>query len=162
MPSLGRTSGGLFADFDGDGDDDLLLIRHAGLSGQSDVPSRIYENDGSGELAISEILPIGFLGRTPAVADFDGDGLLDIYVSEDKHGDSGGILLHNQGGNEVRRCDQRIRLSRGYSRLGPPQQISTTTPSPTWSPRGTSSSIRMTLTFLDVTPVWFVAEQMGW
>ncbi|MEX1124793.1 MAG: CRTAC1 family protein, partial [Acidimicrobiia bacterium] len=34
---------------------------------------------------------------TPAVADYDGDGLLDVYVSEDNSGETGGILLHNEG-----------------------------------------------------------------
>ncbi len=97
---LGRTSGAVFADFDGDGDDDLLLIRHAGRSADNETPSRIFENVDGVLQPHSEILPPDFRGRTPAVADFDGDGLLDVYVSEDNSGETGGLLLHNEGGLE--------------------------------------------------------------
>ena len=96
VEELGRTSGSAFADLDGDGDDDLIIVRHAGLRADSEEPSRIYVNGARGFDNI-EILPPGFLGRTPAIADFDVDGLLDIYVSEDKYGDRGGLLYRNDG-----------------------------------------------------------------
>lgn len=94
---LGRTSGAVFADFDLDGDDDLLLVRHAGRDGDFPVPSRLYANVEGTLQPHSEPLPADFRGRTPAVADYDGDGLLDVYVSEDNSGDTGGLLLRNEG-----------------------------------------------------------------
>ncbi|HEY4606840.1 MAG TPA: VCBS repeat-containing protein, partial [Acidimicrobiia bacterium] len=94
---LGRTSGAVFADFDLDGDDDLLLIRHAGRDGDFPVPTRLFENVDGALQPHSEPLPPDFRGRTPAVADFDGDGLPDVYVSEDNSGETGGLLLHNEG-----------------------------------------------------------------
>lgn len=97
---LGRTSGAVFADFDADGDDDLLIIRHAGRSADSETPSRLYENVDGVLQPHSELLPPDFRGRTPAVADYDRDGLLDVYVSEDNSGETGGLLLHNEGSLE--------------------------------------------------------------
>jgi len=97
---LGRTSGAVFADLDGDGDQDLLIIRHAGRSAESETPSRLYENIDGTLQPHSEVLPPDFRGRTPAVADYDGDGLLDIYVSEDNSGETGGLLLRNAGSLE--------------------------------------------------------------
>lgn len=97
---LGRTSGAVFADLDGDGDEDFLIIRHAGRSADSETPSRLYENVDGVLQAHSEVLPPDFRGRTPAVADYDGDGLLDVYVSEDNSGETGGLLLRNAGSLE--------------------------------------------------------------
>lgn len=97
---LGRTSGAVFADLDGDGDDDFMIIRHAGRSADNETPSRLYENVDGALQPHSEVLPPDFRGRTPAVADYDGDGLLDVYVSEDNSGETGGILLRNTGSLE--------------------------------------------------------------
>ena len=88
----GRTSGSVLADLDGDGDSDLVLVRN----GEEPPASVIFANrDGKLE-AVAEPLPVPFNGRTPAVADFDGDGLLDVYVSEDRYGGMGGVLLRNE------------------------------------------------------------------
>ena len=94
---LVRTSGALFADLDADGDDDLVLIRHAGVGGNAEAVSRLFENVNGVLEFRNEILPAGFRGRTPTVADFDGDGLLDLYVSEDRYGSTGGLVLRNEG-----------------------------------------------------------------
>ncbi len=96
---LGRTSGAVFADLDGDGDDDLVVSRHAGLNRQSDVPTALYENEG-GRLRPVEGsgLPLHTLGRSIGVLDADADGLLDLLLLEDRYGDTGTRLLRNGGG----------------------------------------------------------------
>lgn len=157
---LGRTSGGLIADLDGDGDDDLVLIRHAGISRQSVIPSRIYENEGGGQFLASEFLPVDFLGRTPAIADFDGDGLLDLYVSEDKFGDRGGLLLRNSGGLEFEDVTAGSGLE-GVFALGATAADLNGDSRPDLV---TSRNIFVNqggMMFTDVTPPGFVAEPQG-
>src|SRR5690606_40349425 len=66
-------------------------------NGEGPPASVIFANrDGKLE-AVAEPFPVPFNGRTTAVADFDGDGLLDVYVSEDRYGGMGGVLLRNEG-----------------------------------------------------------------
>lgn len=65
----------LFADFDNDGDQDLLL-------GNGTEENRIFRNDdNSSYVDVSENSDLGgALVSTAAIADYDNDGLLDIYM----------------------------------------------------------------------------------
>src|SRR5690606_7807860 len=47
--------------------------------------------------------------------DFDGDLLPDIYVAEDRYGDAGGVLLHNDGGFVFRDVTVGSGLEGGFS-----------------------------------------------
>ncbi len=70
-----------FADLDNDGDLDLLVIS----DNDGSNPSRVYRNGGDGTFsdvtAGSNFAPDGYLRAGCALADYDRDGLLDIYVT---------------------------------------------------------------------------------
>ncbi|MEQ8763430.1 MAG: FG-GAP-like repeat-containing protein [Planctomycetota bacterium] len=74
--------GCLFADYDNDGDEDLLIVR-AGWQGEG--KNSLYQNQGDGTFRdVSEASGIGKLVRSglgAAWADFDLDGDLDLYVA---------------------------------------------------------------------------------
>jgi len=73
----GDSSSGIFADFDNDGDPDLFL-------GRAFERSAYYENqDGRFVERSSELVdkPLPYYASSISAVDYDGDGLLDIYVS---------------------------------------------------------------------------------
>lgn len=74
------TSGSALADFDGDGDLDLILLATTG-------PDAVFVNDGHGrftERRDAGLDSIGHGGTTIAMADVDGNGTLDLYVANYK------------------------------------------------------------------------------
>lgn len=110
----GQNSGAAFADLDNDGDLDLVVSHYSfslpGISvdeAKSAVPGNLlFANDGSGtfkDVTEQSGLDFGkpFLGRSTFVFDYDGDGLLDLFMQEDNvwHGNSGGNsrLMKNLG-----------------------------------------------------------------
>lgn len=73
----GHCSSAVFADFDNDGDDDLML-------GRTLVPSQYFENDGGhfvDRTATSIDGDLPALVTSVSAADYNGDGLLDVYLS---------------------------------------------------------------------------------
>jgi enediyne biosynthesis protein E4 len=84
---LPETMGGgvAFFDYDEDGDPDLLLL-HSDESAEN--PVVLFANDGKGkfeevteESGLSKTLSKGFLGMGMAIADVDGDGWSDVYLT---------------------------------------------------------------------------------
>src|SRR6185436_16844266 len=81
---LGRANGGVFADFDNDGDLDLYITNHAIDGGKTDPhyaePNHLFRNEGGGKFTDvskqSKSCPAGIAARSVTVTDYDGDGLL--------------------------------------------------------------------------------------
>lgn len=86
----GRNSGAVFADFDNDGDLDLVVSHNSYESPkyQQRAGNFLFENGGKGSfIDVTEMsgLDFGlpFTGRNTFVFDYNGDGLLDIFMQED-------------------------------------------------------------------------------
>jgi enediyne biosynthesis protein E4 len=91
----GKCSGGAFADLDNDGDLDMVISHQAHLKKwpgdllEAGIErNMLLENDGNGNFrnvtfhsGIDFWYP--FMGRSTFVFDYDGDGLLDIFMQED-------------------------------------------------------------------------------
>ncbi len=72
----GMSTGGIFADFDNDGDPDLML-------GRSLERSQLFLNDAGRFTDVSRShvdVPLPYLVTSVSSADYNGDGLLDIYL----------------------------------------------------------------------------------
>lgn len=90
-----RTSGGATADLDNDGDLDLVVSRNAD---SDDEPTTILRNDdGLLSPVIDSGMPARFGGRSVGVLDYDGDGLLDLFIAEDRWTGRSSRLLRNEG-----------------------------------------------------------------
>jgi len=105
---LPETMGGgcAFLDYDGDADQDLLLVN--GLShwpwdehadGQQPTTMALYRNDGTGrfdDVTAGSGLDVSMYGMGVAVGDYDNDGRVDVFVT------AVGLnrLFHNEGGGK--------------------------------------------------------------
>jgi hypothetical protein len=95
----GRTSGAVFADLDADGDLDLVASRNTRESERGALSTQILENDGGAFAVVEDAgIPPDLVGRSVGVLDVDADGLLDLFIAEDRWTGGSSVLLHNAGG----------------------------------------------------------------
>ncbi len=112
---LPETMGGgcAFFDFDNDGDQDLLFINSQTWTEQSvKTPAlmQLYRNDGKGNfenVTADSGLDISFYGMGVACGDYDGDGLVDVYITAvgKNH------LFHNEGDGKFRDVTEAAGVS---------------------------------------------------
>ncbi|HUR47212.1 MAG TPA: VCBS repeat-containing protein, partial [Candidatus Saccharimonadales bacterium] len=100
-------SGVAFLDFDGDGDQDLLLVNSTDWpwrkkEGSAKSPTlALYRNDGRGhfeDVTAGSGLDVPLYGMGVAVGDFDNDGKEDLFIT----GVGGSRLFHNQGNGKFK------------------------------------------------------------
>jgi len=95
--SYGRSSGAAFADLDNDGDPDLVLARNV-KDDQDLAATTIYENLGGSFVAVDGGIAPDMGGRSIGVLDYDADGLLDLFIAEDRYRGGRSRLYRNVGG----------------------------------------------------------------
>lgn len=107
IAKFGRVSGVALADLDNDGLPDLYVTNNGGKGKEKATPAGnlLYHNRGKGKFDLvtdkaGAALNTPEIARSVAVLDFDGDGLLDLFVLATK-GDS--ILFRNVGGMKFER-----------------------------------------------------------
>jgi enediyne biosynthesis protein E4 len=128
-----RTSGAVFADLDNNGTLELYVANNAqAQSRRTEDPqrsaqvalSRLYRNDGGNFTDVSAesgaCPPSLLTARNVGVFDYDRDGLLDLFVVEDKFrkGGSRSTLFRNLGGLKFEDVNQKAGIPDGVFGLG--------------------------------------------
>lgn len=108
--------GTVHADYDNDGDRDVLILRGAWLAGGAH-PNSLLRNDGKGVFT-DVTIDAGLLSFHPTQAaswaDYDGDGFLDLYIANETGNPSiphPNELYHNNGNGTFTNVAAALRLN---------------------------------------------------
>ncbi|OHB75889.1 MAG: hypothetical protein A2Z25_22380 [Planctomycetes bacterium RBG_16_55_9] len=114
-----RTSGAVFADLDNDGDLDLYVSNNSKSEGFR-MANKLFENRNGrfNEVSAESDACAVMGGRSIGVLDYDGDGLLDLLVAEDKWTGGRTRLLRNVGHLRFEDVSARIGLPSDLPGLG--------------------------------------------
>ena len=107
---FGRTAGATFVDLENTGYPDLVILRHTADRLRGDAPSVVLHNE-RGRFSAPTPLPGVHQGRAAAVLDYDADGLIDLFVSDDRYDGGASVLLRNRGGLQFDDVTVAARLS---------------------------------------------------
>ena len=114
-----RTSGAVFVDLDNDGDLDLYVSNNSKSRGLR-VPNKLFENVAGQfrEISGDNDACVMMGGRSIGVLDYDGDGLLDLLVAEDKWTGRRTRLLRNRGRFHFDDVSRKVGLPADLPGLG--------------------------------------------
>ena len=114
-----RTSGGVTADLDGDGDLDLVLSRNYRDHIAGAPTTQVLRNDGGFLTPLDDTgLPGSIGARSIGVLDYDLDGLPDLFIAEDRWAGGSSVLLHNLGGMRFTDVTTEMGIPQGVHGLG--------------------------------------------